>query len=660
MALCLVLLYSSYSNSQSLDPVTGLTLNSTGNVLNLGGGLPWSNTVTGAAGGFSGGNVPAYNPSTGNIIFGYMQATVSQTVAINTALANAGLGIQISGYKYSWQINNDLNNGGGNRGTLTGNVSLTSPTGSILESFNYNYSQSNLPSLTTFSGTQLFNNRYDTTAASNLTVSFTGKDQNWWAGYYGPRVHVDNVSLLYTAKPVPVVVDPCTTDPLYSPTCPGYATAYIKNQLLGSIVSSASAPSSPAATGTVSAQSSTAQSSSGAPDPTDISQAQSTSQGQTQPTSQGQTQQPSQTSAQQSQGQDPAQNPATAQTDPAQPSTPGGPLTSGSPAPAGSPPQQASASSSSSGPAKSDGPKMGASQLMSIVKTAQDKDKATQQSAVQNAAKIVEGSTQQSQATATSAVASLNDMSANSAMAAAQFSSQTTQASIQAASQTNQTQQTVQASTQSQQITRTGQQSQQFTFTTQQQQDTQVTSADVLKQPTPMQVENAPQSSSGNGITINRDSLFGFNLFTSASLSIIQPTQQPAPVMPFRNETKMIEIDIPLMQVANFSGSKAGNPLLDLMQQRFEQMQNNVEQRNDTVKKSVEPNELAGGVDIASMALQPKGFEAYSLVIKDAAFYEPKEVYRGQTVVDNVRALRQMSSDRLHKAMVDSQYKQGE
>ena len=60
------------------------------------------------------------------------------------------------------------------------------------------------------------------------------------------------------------------------------------------------------------------------------------------------------------------------------------------------------------------------------------------------------------------------------------------------------------------------------------------------------------------------------------------------------------------------------------------------------------------------MALQPKGFEAYSVMIRDANFYEPKEVYKGQTVVDNVRALRQISSDRLHKAMVDSQYKQGE
>ena len=226
MALSLALLSASYSNSQNIDPVTGLTLNTTGNVLNLGGGLPWTNTVTGQAGGVSGGDVPAYNPGTGNIIFGYTQATVSQSIAINNALANAGTGIQLSGYKYSWQINNDLYNGGGNRGTLTANVSLTGATGNVLESFNYDYNQ-NLPSFTTFSGTQLFANRYSTTAASALTVSFTGKDQNFWAGYYGPRVHVDDLSLLYS-------VDPCKTNPAYSSTCAGFNNVVNTNNLLDS------------------------------------------------------------------------------------------------------------------------------------------------------------------------------------------------------------------------------------------------------------------------------------------------------------------------------------------------------------------------------------------------------------------------------------------
>lgn len=190
--------------------------------------------MTGAAGGTSGGTTPAYNPSTGNIIFGFVQNTVSQSVAINAALANAGTGIQLLGYKYSWDINNDLSNGGGNRGSLTGNVTLTGPGNSILEQYSYNYSQTNTGSgFQNFSGTQLFTNQYQLSSVDKLTVSFTGKDQNWWAGYWGPRVHVDDVSLLYK-------VDPCATNPAYSSTCAGFNNVLNTNNLLNSSVGGAS------------------------------------------------------------------------------------------------------------------------------------------------------------------------------------------------------------------------------------------------------------------------------------------------------------------------------------------------------------------------------------------------------------------------------------
>ena len=226
LGLLLCLAASTMTFSQTVDPITGLPM--TSNVLDLGGGLPWSNTVTGAAGGTSSGNTPAYNPSTGNIIFGYTTQTVSQSVAVNQALANAGTGIQLAGYKYSWGINNDLSNGGGNRGTLTGNVSLTGSAGNVLDSYNYNYSQENTGNaFKQFSGTQLFTNQYQLSAVDKITVSFTGKDQNFWAGYWGPRVHVDDFSLLYS-------VDPCKTNPAYSSTCAGFNTILNTNNLVDS------------------------------------------------------------------------------------------------------------------------------------------------------------------------------------------------------------------------------------------------------------------------------------------------------------------------------------------------------------------------------------------------------------------------------------------
>jgi hypothetical protein len=81
------------------------------------------------------------------------------------------------------------------------------------------------------------------------------------------------------------------------------------------------------------------------------------------------------------------------------------------------------------------------------------------------------------------------------------------------------------------------------------------------------------------------------------------------------------------------------------------------EQKTDAVNKNVQPNELAGKVDIASMATQPTGYQAYSMMMPDVAFYAPKEIYKNQVNVDNTRLLRGLGSDRLHQEMVNQQYK---
>lgn len=811
MALCLAFSFITLSSKAEVDPVTGLTVNSTGNILNLGGGLPWGNTVTGAAGGTSGGSTAAYNPGTGNIIFGYAQTTVSQSIAINQALANAGVGIQLSGYQYQWQIQNDLNNYASNRGTLTGNVSLTGPNGNVLESFNYNYNQ-NLPSFTTFSGTQYFNNRYDTAAASNVTVSFTGKDQNFWAGYYGPRVHVDSFSLLYAIDPcktnpaysttcskfstvttgnnlfnsdvwgnavtqsfaintalknggigatvhgfnygfdytvgeswsgctatnqdgscswymtIPGQVsatarltnsnnqtiysksnilsgdgtsgsvngqyllptslnqtslgrvsltgstsgtgssignfsasliytaDPCVSNPLYNASCSGYAVAFAKNMLLGSTVASATGPI--VSSGGTSMSANTGQ----------IEQ----SQGNTQP--EQQSQQPQQQQQQSSPQQDTNQQTSVAQSDPAQPAP------TGAPGPAGGPAQtQASGSSNQ----QQSGGGAGPSKLaMSVVKSSHDKDKATQNAAVSSAAKTLENTMQSSQSTSNALVSMNQDMSVNSATSAATFASQSTQTSIQSSTQFNQ--QTTQGSTQTQQSgSRAGPQVQQqdsqqallqstnvmqtpqFVYTPPVlQQETQSAQVVILKPPTTQEVETQHQSTSGTGIVVTRN-LFAYNPVlpsSSGSVSML-PTQQ-APMYQPKLDSIQYEVETPQYQMSSFSGvGKAGNPLSEIiMQQRFELMQNNITQPAISVNKNVIPNELAGSIDIASIASVPAGFNAYSFVLKDASFYEIKEVYKNQQTVDNGRLLRGLtgSSDIKHQEMVNQQYKLGQ
>ena len=116
----------------------------------------------------------------------------------------------------------------------------------------------------------------------------------------------------------------------------------------------------------------------------------------------------------------------------------------------------------------------------------------------------------------------------------------------------------------------------------------------------------------------------------------------------------------PDVEVPQNEGIKVGgrSALNDAMEQRpMLPTTTAQEQKTDAVNKNVQPNELAGKVDIASMATQPQGYQAYSLAMPDVAFYAPKEIYKNQVNVDNVRVLRQLSSDRLHQDLVNLQYK---
>jgi hypothetical protein len=101
------------------------------------------------------------------------------------------------------------------------------------------------------------------------------------------------------------------------------------------------------------------------------------------------------------------------------------------------------------------------------------------------------------------------------------------------------------------------------------------------------------------------------------------------------------------------------NPLYAVINERSIEVQSNqTMQQRSSVNTNAANNEVAGGVDLTRMAVIPSGYNQYlNLVIADAAFYAPKEVYKNQRNVDNVRALRQMSSDRLHQEMVNQQYR---
>jgi hypothetical protein len=621
--------------------------------------------------------VSAWGAGSNVINFSYGTVDLNQIVNINKALAISGSVVQLSGFNFGFTAKNGNGWDNGAQDYLSAYVKLYGSSGNQVAAYDYTSQTNRKYNWTTFNFSETFATPYAASTMGNAQYGFVGRDNNFWVGPYGPEIMNVNFSLKYSVKP-----DPCISDPLSSPTCPGYALATVKNSILGSTVSNASATSfvptinyalsspgpaaGPAITGT---------------DFTNpVPQQQGPAAGPQGPVGPVGPQGP-QGPAAGPQGQDPNQNPSGPQDNPSQPGPQGpqqGPAAG--PQPAGGPPQQAqSAPQPSSGPSQggpaagpqqagpgrsNDGLKMTPSAALSVARAAQEKDKAVQTTAVQNAAKAFEATVQSSNAASNVAITMNQDMSANSATAAAQFSSQTTQASQQATTQSTQVsqQQQQQTNSQQQQTNKTVQQVQQTT-TASQQLEIQSTSVILLKPPAQVATENQQQSS-GTGITVNKNTL-GYNPLASFTVSnMSSPTAQTAPVYQPRIEARPVDAEIPPMQIASFGGiGRAGNPLSEMiMQQRFEMMQENIQQQTSTVNRNVQSNELAGGVDLASMATVPQGFNAYSFVLKDAAFYEPKEVYKNQKTVDNVRLLRGLTggSDRLHQEMVDQQYKRGE
>ena len=149
-----------------------------------------------------------YNSETNTIRFGYNSSTVAQTIAINQALS--GTGIQVGGFNWNYQ----WMNGGYSSGTLQSNISMTSSTGAVLQSRNFVHGVQATTDWQTESGTHTFN-AYPLSSLGNLSMSFTGQDDKFWMGLYGPRVRNVSLGLSYS-------VDPCALNPLSSPSCSGF------------------------------------------------------------------------------------------------------------------------------------------------------------------------------------------------------------------------------------------------------------------------------------------------------------------------------------------------------------------------------------------------------------------------------------------------------
>lgn len=203
------------------------TVQTTPNLITSGTTHTWSGVTTGTlpSNYMPGGPTPIYDPSTNTVSFSYnSNAYVGQVIAINNALANAGAGVKINGYNYSYDVRN-MNGDDRQPGidTFTVAQALRGANNSVLLSSNQFYNTKF--DWKTVSGSKTATNPINMADATYLQIGITGGDNGYWAGYFGPQIRNVNMSLNYT-------VDPCAANPAYSPSCANYNTVNISNNLV--------------------------------------------------------------------------------------------------------------------------------------------------------------------------------------------------------------------------------------------------------------------------------------------------------------------------------------------------------------------------------------------------------------------------------------------
>lgn len=183
----------------AVDAETGNIIYTTVNPPPPGAQYTWSGFINSNTngGGFQGGNIPAYNSQTGTFIWGYMQGTVTYNFFGSSDWPTEG--INVNGFKYSWEyFNQDFS-----RGNISGNIKIFGTNNNLLENYNFAMPQTT-QGWTLLSGQIDFGTPYDRSDLGFLQLSFTGKDDRFWAGYYGPQVRGMDISVLYTDPPPPL------------------------------------------------------------------------------------------------------------------------------------------------------------------------------------------------------------------------------------------------------------------------------------------------------------------------------------------------------------------------------------------------------------------------------------------------------------------------
>lgn len=515
----------------------------------------------------------------GNINFSYGSTYLYQQQAIAAVLPNSGTGLQVSGFNFGFTAKNGNGWDDGRTDSLTALVRFWDTTGgrgatNIVERYEYNLNNSF--NWTSFNFSETFTTPHAASKIGQVQYGFLGRDNNGWAGPYGPEIYGVNFSLRYS-------VDTCSIDPTSSPSCPGYLDAILK-MIPQSPVLYVNVETPIAEVPTVI-------------EPITAQVTQSSTTGVLEIT-------PSQ-------------------------STPI-PLTASTPVPSTASSGSSTSNTASTSPSErssASGPSLGS--ILNIVRSEQSRISGVETTAVQQANETAAAASSQAQQQAESVAAS--------AVAASQA------------------QQTTQQNT----VTGTGISTQgsissglNFNSTSQ----TSVVSIGGLRGPE--QTISLPGSEvfTGGLSVINqaRTSEASFSL-TPAPLQNALQTFTPVNVHS-STTVDTSNTDQDNRSSVNFTMSPIKDYLDEKSNVNTEQQTNNTRQLS--VKRNVAENEAAGGITLTAMAKQPPGYELYQMGMKDNAFYPPKEIYKSQKVVDNVRLMRGLTggSDAKHQQMVDQQY----
>ena len=600
MVLCWACWFTSYSNAQELVPGTTYTTNNIVIPTTTATGSTWTGAVyqdqlTCWRGGDPGYCGPQAIVRPGDYLnFSYGSTYVYQQQHINTILP-AATGLQVNGYNFGFTAKNGNGWDNGMTDQLTALVRFWDSTGNkgannLLYGNAWNLSSKY--NWTTFNYSETFQSPLTATNVGLVQYGFIGKDNNGWAGPYGPEVMNVNFSVKYS-------VDPCASNPMYAPTCPGYLDALTKllpKQTSATVVAEAPPPPPPAQEA--------------APPPPGTQQTTPGSQLPPPPGSQ-------------------LPPPPGTQPAPGAQSAPGtqlAPVT-----------QQASTQEKSSG-----GPVNLSFALNLIAKNA-DKEKALEQQTVANAIAEAQSSSTKAQNETSQTVASLNAMSAQSVETGQAMAAQAQSTGSSSTSRSSSGPQLQQSQTAGTGLQTTNIQG--FQQTAQMQQ--------AVSQIQTLQAQQA------------------FQFQETAVVSYIAPQSQTQPTAFTVTETTQTSQPTAFVVSANPRATEPEtpqsltgfitdrtNPLREILETAPIVLSDFTEQRQDNRNRVVQPNELAVGVDLTKIATIPQGYASYTnLVLRDAQFYEIREVYKNQTVVDNVRVLRGLGSDQKHQDLVNLQYK---